>query len=430
MRNSVPDGPGTSDPRPVPRVAAAPAVLTGRPKRIGADRLRRIALAAQGFDRPRPARPDAGHIRRTMERIALLQIDSVNVLSRSHYLPLFSRLGAYPRERLDALLSRSPRLLVEYWAHEAAFLRPELARSFGWRSQRWRERLGREAAGHDDAFAALLEDVRAALERHGPMTARQLDDLLSHEIPERPKDHWGWNHTRVRRAAELLFYGQQIGSTGRSPQFERTFAPLDVVHPALAAPDQDLQQSARTLVAAAAGALGVATLDCLADYFRMPASLAAQGVAQLETEGLLEPVETPMGRPAWLWHEARAPRRIDAAALLSPFDSLVFNRRRIEAIFGFHYRIEIYTPAAKRRYGYYVLPFLHGDRLAARVDLKADRGRRRLLIRSAWAEPGLTGEGVLALRAELETLAGWLELSGLEPGTQGDLMDALRRTGL
>lgn len=385
---------------------------------------RRVALAAQGFADPRPAGGgDQRRLRRMAERLAVVQIDSVNVLSRSHYLPGFSRLGPYPRPAMDALAGRR-HALFEYWAHEASLLPVRLQPFLRWRmaaaeAHAWGSmvRMQRERPGY---VAELLDRVRDS----GPLRASE----LAEERPNRPGSMWNWHAGKA--ALEWLFYTGALTTRERTASFERVYDLTERVLPAevLATPTPDRPDAVRELVRTAAGALGVATETDLRDYFRLPVDDARQALAELTEAGELQPVEVPgWARPAWLHPEARRPRWVRARALLSPFDSLVWERPRAERIFGFRYRLEIYTPAAKRVHGYYVLPFLLGDRLVARVDLKADRQAGVLRVQAAHAEEGTPAALVAAeLAEELRLMAGWLELEQVDVAERGDLSGALR----
>lgn len=400
--------------------------------RLTLGQARRAAIAAQGLAAPRPTGPvTARHLQRVVDTVGILQIDSVNVLSRSHYLPVFARLGPYPRELLDRASSRSPRRLVEYWAHEASFVPPRTHPLLRWRMARARD----EAWGWMTAAAArrpgLMDAVRRAVADRGPLTAAELERLLA-PGGERDRSGWGWNWTETKRVVEFLFWAGELSSAGRTAQFERRYdLPERVLPDGIAAlPDPAPEDAFRELVRIAARAHGVGTALCLRDYFRLRTRDAAPAIEALVEEGELLPVTVAgWDRPAYLHAEARLPRRVTARALLSPFDSLVWQRDRAHALFGFHYRIEIYTPAHKRVHGYYVLPFLCGDRLVARVDLKADRvaagGAGVLRVRAAWAEPGMSPEDVPELAAELAGLAGWLGLGTVEVEPRGDLAAAL-----
>jgi uncharacterized protein YcaQ len=379
---------------------------------------RRIGLAAQGFSDPRPKGvPDMRALSRVLGRIGLLQIDSVNVLSRAQYLPLYSRLGPYPRDLLDRAAGKAPRRLVEYWAHEASLIPVETHPLMRWRMAR----ASTEAWGGPRSIAAerpdLVKQVLADVTAHGPLTAREIDDDV-----ERQKDNWGWNWSDVKRALEFLFFAGEITVAKRNQQFERMYDVPERVLPAsvLATPTPTLEEAHRELVRIAAKAHGVGTAQCLKDYFR------TQAIQELVEEGELLPV-TIQGwkRPAYLHRDARLPRRVNTRALVSPFDSLVYERTRTEMLFDFRYRIEIYVPAEKRVYGYYVLPFLLGDRLVARVDLKADRTAGVLLVQSAHAEEGAPAETPEELAAELVQLAGWLGLDQVRVTGSGDLAPAL-----
>ena len=389
------------------------------PERLPAALARRIALGAQGFAEARPSGPvGTRQLRGLAERLAVVQIDSVNVLSRSHYLPAFSRLGAYPRQALDDLASRGRRLF-EYWAHEASLLPVRLHPFLRWRMvdaerHAWGSmvRIQRE---RPQFVAEVLDRVR----EQGPLKA---SDLLE-ERPRRPGTMWNWHAGKV--ALEWLFYTGVLTTRQRTTAFERVYDLTERVLPAevLAAPTPDPDDAVRELVRTAARALGVATERDLRDYFRLRPEPARRAIAELADAGELQPVQVDgWGAPAWLDPQARRPRWIRARALLSPFDSLVWERPRVERIFGFRYRLEIYTPAQKRVHGYYVLPFLLGDRLVARVDLKADRRSGVLRVQSAHAEEGADrAEVVSALAEELRLLAGWLELDGVGVAERGDL---------
>jgi uncharacterized protein YcaQ len=382
-----------------------------------------VALAAQGFADPRPEGPvDGWALRRVLDRVGLLQIDSVNVLARAHYLPLFSRLGPYPVELLERAAWRAPRRLFEYWGHEASLLPVALQPLLRWRM----DRAAHEAWGgmrrvqrdRPELVARVLEEVRA----RGPVAA---SDVLAEERPQRTGPWWDWSD--VKRAFEWLFWSGQVTSARRRG-FERLYDLPERVLPAavLATPTPAVEDAQRELVRIAARALGVAAERDLRDYFRLPVAEARARIAELVEEGALLPVTVAGDRgPAYLDPAARVPRRVDARALVGPFDSLVWERARAERLFGFRYRIEIYVPAPKRVHGYYVLPFLLGDRLVARVDLKADRAAAVLRVQAAWAEEHAPPETAGELAEELEAMAGWLGLDGVRVERRGDLAPAL-----
>ncbi|UWX96314.1 winged helix DNA-binding domain-containing protein [Arthrobacter zhaoxinii] len=388
---------------------------------------RRTALAAQGLARVRPAGlVSARQVGRTFERLALLQIDSVNVLARSHYLPLFSRLGPYDQALLDRLGTRRPRRMVEYWAHEASFVRPELFADLRAVQRRtWMTAHSLPPALAED----LRERILGHLETAGkPLTSRQVVELLGHSKVRDTSD-WGWNWNAAKRVLEDLFAAGLISSAGRTPQFERLYAPTPAVHPAGAAAlePSDPEQAVLRLTEVAARAHGIATVRGLADYFRLQQRETAVAAEILAGKGILERVEVAGWRqPAYLHAEAVVPRTVSGQALLSPFDSLIFERRRLEELFGFHYRIEIYTPLAARRYGYYVLPFLLGEELVARVDLKANRAAGMLLVQAAFSEPGAPPHTARQLAAELRLMAEWLGLGQIMVKPMGDLAPALK----
>lgn len=401
-------------------------------RRVSAAAARRIALAAQGFAEPRPqGRIDARHIRRVIARVGLLQLDSVSAVCRSHYLPVFSRLGPYPRELLDRLAahggprlaSHGPRELFEYWGHEASLLPVALHPLLRWRMERadleaWDS--VRRAGQRDE----LLADVLALVERDGPLRSSE----TGHTRTTVQEGMWGRHDGKS--ALEYLFYAGSV-STAHRRNFERVYDLAERVIPAhvLTAPTPAPADAQRELLRIAARAMGVATEPDLGDYFRLPRGDSKQRVAELAAAGELEPVEVDGWRdPAYLWPSARRPRAVQARALLSPFDSLIWRRDRTERLFGFRYRLEIYTPAPKRRYGYYVLPFLLGEELVARVDLKADTKAGTLRVLGAYAEDGqdlarVAGE----LAAELAEMAGWLGLSRVQAGGRGELSPALSR---
>lgn len=394
---------------------------------------RRIALAAQGFlDRPHAA-PTMRTLQRTLERTGVLQVDSVNVLQRAHYMPLYSRMGPYDVELLRRAAERRPRRIVEYWAHVQAFMPVELWPVMQHRMDDYRAKRGKWGfvAENDVLEKRLLDEIA----ERGASTARDAASWLGDGLP-REKDNWGWNWSETRRMLDYLYTSGQVAIAGRNSQFEiRYDLPERVIPPAvLARPVPTREEAARELVVRAARSHGVATVQDLRDYYRMPVADTATAVAELVEEGELVPVAVDgWRRPAYLHRDARVPRRVDARALLSPFDPVVWERARTEALFDFRYRIEIYVPADKRVHGYYVLPFLLGDRIVARVDLKADRqfeaGAGRLVVKAAYAEPGAPSDTAEQLHAELRRLAGWLGLGSISVETRGDLATTLRRLG-
>jgi uncharacterized protein YcaQ len=392
---------------------------------------RRAALAAQGLAGPRPSGlVTRRHLARLVDRLRLLQLDSVNVAVRAHYMPVFSRLGDYSPELLDQAAwshsARRPRLLVEYWAHEASLLPvrdwPLLlsgAKRWGW-WKHYRELIEREPR--------LVDDVLAAVKEAGPIGAGALEDMLGGPVRSRPKGASWWNRSDVKRVCEYLFGTGQL-TTGTRVNFQRLYdLPERVLPPdVLAAPPVEPEEAARRLIGYAASALGVATEAELRDYYRLGPQVSRQAVSVLVADGELEPVEVRgWTRPGYRSPGARMPRKITARALLCPFDPLIWERARTERIFGFRYRIEIYTPAHKREHGYYVFPFLLDDALVARVDLKTDRADRVLRVQGAFAELGVQRPRVAAeLAAELRLMADWLELGDVVLGERGDLIAPL-----
>jgi uncharacterized protein YcaQ len=384
---------------------------------------RRIALAAQGFTDPWPTgRPDRRHLRRVLSRVGLLQIDSVNVVVRSHYLPAFSRLGPYPMALLDRA-AYVDRELFEYWGHEASLLPVAVQPLLRWRMERYGDlwSAGRRLTELRQRRPGYVEEVLAEITARGPLGAGQLAGT-----GDRGGSWWGWHDGKI--ATEYLFAAGLL-STAFRRGFERVYDLTERVLPpaVLAAPTPPKADAQRDLVRIAACALGIATETDLRDYFRLRPVDARARVAELVEAGELVPASVPGWRaPAYLHPGVAVPRRVRARALLSPFDSLVWDRARTERLFGFRFRLEIYTPAANRVHGYYVLPFLLDDRLVARVDVKADRAAGMLRVPAVWTEPAADAAAVAGpLAAELAELAGWLGLTRVGVGARGDLAAAL-----
>jgi len=379
---------------------------------------RRIALAAQGFTRARPAAVTSRHLNATIARLGFFQIDSVNVLQRAQYLPLYSRMGPYDVDLIHRAAGRTPRRLFEYWAHEAAFVDVNLRPAFQFRMDSGARMWGSMAQIIEmkpDFVAWVLDEVRA----NGPLTAREVE----HDAPK-GKANWGWNWSDVKIALEYLFYKGHVTAARRNSQFERVYDVPERVLPGhvLDRPPLDEADAHVLLVRHAAKALGIGSAQCLRDYFRLAPEPTTRAITTLVEAGELLPATiTGWKRPAFLHAEATRPRAVKARALLSPFDPLIFERTRTEALFDFRYRIEIYVPAHKRVHGYYVLPFLLGDRLVARVDLKADRAAGVLRVLGAWAEPHAPESTASELADELALMAGWLGLDTVSVARHGDL---------
>lgn len=400
---------------------------------------RRIALAAQGFagrDRTgrggqRPERvPGMRDVQRVINQLAQFQIDTINIVARAHYLPLFSRLGPYDTALLDRALSRSPRRLFEYWGHAASMIDIALQPALRFRMQANATKDPAAASTVEKKHPGMHDWVYRQISESGPVSSREIEHIDPDHAPTK-KEHWGWNWSEVKIICERLFNAGVITPARRNSQFERLFDLPERVLPAqvVDAPTPPDDEAMRTLVRRAATALGVAGEYDLRDYFRTSVAMTKPAINDLVESGELIPVTVEgWGKPAYLWHEAKLPRRIEARALVSPFDSVMFERDRLEALFEFFYRIEIYVPEPKRIHGYYVYPFLLGDRFVARVDLKADRAAGALRVNSAWIEQHADpAEVAAALAEELRLMAEWLGLDDVAVRDRGDLAGPLAK---
>jgi len=375
---------------------------------------RRLALAAQGFGAGSGAAPGAAALKRMLLRLGVLQIDSVNAVVRSHYLPLFSRLGDYPPTMLDQLAwgRGRQRQLFEYWGHEASLLPLKLYPLMRWRMEQAAQGQGiyRQLAQFGREQQATIARVLAAVHEQGALGAGSLSTRQ-----ERAGPWWDWSPEK--HALEWLFAAGRVTVAGRRG-FERLYDLPERVLPAtlLEQPAPSAAEAQQGLVLQAAGALGVATGQDLRDYFRLSPAQARAALGELLADGRLQPCTVEgWTQPAYCLAKPRVPRRVEASALLSPFDSLIWDRSRTERLFGFRYRLEIYTPAAKRVFGYYVLPFLHQGRIAARLDLRAERAHDRLAVHAVHEEsPGLEEAGFQALAEHLLRLAAWLGLGRVQ----------------
>jgi len=386
---------------------------------------RRIAIAAQqlaGPPRPSGTPVNRGHLRRLLGAIGLLQIDSVNVLARAHYLPVFARLGGYPPSLLDgAAWPARPRdrMLMETWAHVASLVPVTVEPLL-----RWRRRRGE--VPWLTAHPTFAEDVLAVIRERGPLSAGQIEKVLA--APGRGRSGW-WEWSQTKHACELLFAEGVLGTAHRRG-FERCYDLLERIVPAavLEEPTPSEADAKRALVELSARHHGIGTARDLADYYRLPVAATKTALAELQESGAVTKVVVRGWRePAYLHREARMPRRTSGAALLCPFDPLIWERSRTERLFGVHYRIEIYTPAAKRTHGYYVFLLLVGEAIAGRFDLKADRAAGRLLVQASWNEPGADAAVTAQAAApQLVSMASWLGLADIEVAERGDLAGRLR----
>ncbi|MBZ9732425.1 winged helix-turn-helix domain-containing protein [Mesorhizobium sp. CA15] len=383
---------------------------------------RRVALGAQGFNDPRPSGvPDRRHLARVLSRTGLLQIDSVSAVVRAHYMPLYSRLGPYPLTLLDNAAVTRKRAVFEYWAHEASFLPVETYPLMRWRMQRAEQGdemyLGLAKWGRERK--EMIDEIYREVADRGPIAA---SDIEGHKGNG---GWWGWSE--AKHAFEWLFWAGRI-TTAYRRGFERYYDLPERVLPqaVLDLPIPSVEDAHRELLRISARAHGIATYGDLRDYFRLAPGDTKDRIEELVEAGELLPVKVEgWDKTAYLHKDARFPRRIEARALLAPFDPVVFERTRTEKLFDFRYRIEIYTPAEKRQYGYYVLPFLLGDRIVARVDLKADRPASILRVHAAYAEAGAPPETAAQLFDELKQMQGWLGLEAIEVTPAGDLGPAL-----
>ena len=387
---------------------------------LTAGQARRLAIAAQGLARPRPDAPNRGHFRRLVDQLGVIQIDSVNVVARTHYLPPFARLGAYDPAILDqAVWGKRPEFF-EYWGHMASFMPMRMQPLFRWRMAHY---AGREFVMGDEGQSPIKElamTILAEIRQRGPVTGGDFAE-------EKRVAGW-WNWSAGKRALEWLFAAGEI-STSTRVRFERHYDLTERVIPSdiLNAPTPTPVDAIKALMMIGARAMGVATLADLKDYWRTPPALSRQALAELVEDGALEPVSVQgWDRPAYLDPAATFGRKSAPGALLSPFDNLIWFRERTERLFGARFRIEIYVPQEKRVHGYYVLPFLLGEAIAARVDLKADRQAGVLRVQASHLEPGSDQAATAsALAGELATLAGFLGLGGVAVMKKGDLSAAL-----
>ncbi len=396
------------------------------PSRLTLPQARRCALAAQGFGRSRPATVTMRQLQGVIDQVAQFQIDSINVAVRAHYVPLFARLGGYDVSLLDRAASTAPRRLYEYWGHAACLLDVTLEPALRLRTRRRTLTEWPSVQQILEAKPDFVERVLADITATGPLTPREIEN-----VEQRSRDHWGWNWSEAKHVLEYLFDTGVVSVAGRNNAFERRYDLTSRVIPARirSAPDPTDEESYLTLVARAARALGVADLHALSEYFYLRKVPVARAISSLVDSGSLEPVTVAgLAQPFWRWHQSALPRRMTGAALVSPFDSLVFERQRLEQLFGVDYRVEIYTPAAKRRYGYYCYLFVMDDQIVARVDLKAERARGVLVVQAAWLEEGAVTSGAEVaprLAAELVTMADWLGLGAVEVRPRGTLATAL-----
>ena len=398
--------------------------------RLSADQARRVAISAQGLAEPKPrGAVTRAHVRRLISRIQVLQLDSVSVAVRAHYAPVFSRLGPYDRDVLDGAAwshsARSPRLLVEYWAHEAALMAVE-----DWPLLRWRMREythGRWGTEIVRKNPQLAENILATVAEHGPSTAGQIEAHMESE-PRGRKGPW-WDRSDTKWVAEALFASGALTTATRVGFARHYDLAENVLPPDVLARQVDDDEALRELTLRAATALGVGTEADIRDYFRLRSEQVKPAIAELVATGELERVEVSgWSAPAYLSAGVTVPRADRGTALLCPFDPLIFFRPRVERLFEFHYRIEIYTPQPKRQFGYYVWPFLLDGRLVGRVDLKAERTSDALNVVGAFVEPGQDPAVVAPrLAAELQTMASWLGLGGVTVGRRGELAPQLRK---
>lgn len=383
---------------------------------------RRIALAAQGFDRKRPkSAGDIRHIRKTINQIGLLQLDYVNVLIPAHYLILYSRLGAYPIQRLHELVYRR-REFIEQWAHEASIVPVDVWPLLRHRRDEFRPYPNSpimKLRGRSGYLKQVLKIVKA----RGPVTASDLPP-----VPGPKRKAGDWHRSVPRWALDYHFHSGSLAVADRLPNFQREYDLsehlIDSEHFQACVTRDDAQ---RELLRRAACACGISTVRDLADYYRMPGQEASVRVRELVEEGALHEVKVEgWSETGYLSKSARIPRTIKASSILSPFDPLIWFRPRAERLFDFHYRIEIYVPASKRKWGYYVLPFLVDDRIVARVDLKADRKNKRLLVLAAHEEADINAKTTAAkLAEELTNLASWLDLESVRVSRRGSFARTL-----